>query len=43
VWKGEEYIGKIDDKYIVHTGSLYEEYNPDVQKKIIDLLTANIQ
>lgn len=42
-WKGDEYIGKIDDKYIVHTGTLYEEYNPDVQKKIIDLLIANIQ
>ena len=45
VWKDDdgEYIGKISDKYVVRTGTLYEEYNPDVQKKIIDLLTENIQ
>jgi len=43
VWKGDEYIGKIDDKYVVRTGTLYEEYHPDIQKKIINLLTANMQ
>lgn len=44
VWKGpDEFVGKIDDKYIVHTGTLYEEYNPNVQEKIIDLLTARLR
>ena len=43
IWKGDEYIGRIDDKYVVRTGTLYEEYNPDVQKKIIDLLTSTIR
>ena len=43
LWKGEEFFGLIDDKYIVHTCTFYEEYNPKVQKRIIELLTNRIK
>lgn len=42
IWTGEEKIGKIDDKYNVRNITLYEEYNPDVQKKVLDLLFQNL-
>lgn len=43
VWKGEEYLGLIDDKYVVHLCTLYEEYNPMVQKKIIELMPSYLK
>lgn len=42
VWEGDEYIGRIDDRYNVRLNTLYEEYNPTIQKKIIDLLTTSL-
>ncbi len=38
VWRGKEHIGKVQDRYNVRYNTLYEEYTPDVQKKVIDLL-----
>ncbi len=40
IWEGSEVIGKIDDKYYVKRLTIYEEFNPDVQKKVVDLLTS---
>jgi hypothetical protein len=38
VWRGYENLGVINDKYNVRNNTLYEEFNPDVQRRIIDLL-----
>lgn len=40
VWEGEELMGKISDKYNVRLNTIYEEYNPIVQKRVIELLTS---
>ena len=39
IWEGSEVIGKVEDKY-VRTITIYEEFNPAVQKKVVDLLTS---
>jgi hypothetical protein len=38
VWTGNEELGKIQDKYNVRRNTLYEEHNPAVQRKAVDLL-----
>ena len=39
VWKGNEVIGQLkEDPYNVRNITLYEEFNPDVQKKVIQFL-----
>lgn len=38
VWNGEERVGKLDDKWPVRTVTIYEEYHPDVQNRVMDLL-----
>jgi len=38
IWSGIKEVGMLEDKYI-RTGTLYEEYNPEVQKIIINLIT----
>ena len=40
VWTGEERLGKLDDKYPVRNITLYEEFSPQVQKKVIGLLLS---
>lgn len=40
-WTGKEVIGVLDDKYNVRQNTIYEEYNPIVIRKVIDLLTQN--
>ena len=40
IWTGEERIGKLEDKYPVRNLTLYEEYNYDVQSRVIQLLTG---
>lgn len=40
VWRGEERIGQFEDKYPVRSITLYEEYNPRVQERVIDLLLS---
>ena len=37
-WTGSKKLGKIGDRYNVRTLSIYEELNPDIQKKVVDLL-----
>lgn len=39
-WQGEERIGRLEDKYPVRTITLYEEYNPEIQQRVIDLLLS---
>lgn len=41
VWTGEERIGKLDDKWPVRSVTIYEEYHPTVQSKVIDLLLGS--
>jgi hypothetical protein len=43
VWTGEERLGKFDDKYPVRNITLYEEFNPQVQKRVIDLLLSCVK
>lgn len=38
VWQGEERIGLLEDKYPVRSITLYEEYNPAIQERVIELL-----
>lgn len=38
VWTGEERLGQIQDRYPVRNLTLYEEYDYEVQAKVIDLL-----
>ena len=38
VWKGEERIGKLDDRWPVRSVSIYEEHHPAVQHRVLDLL-----
>jgi len=41
IWKGREVIGQLkEDPYNVRRNTLYEEFNPDIQKKVIQLLLA---
>ena len=37
-WHGSEYIGKLKDRYPVRNITLYEEYNPSIQHRVIELL-----
>lgn len=43
IWRGDEFIGKIDDKYNVRNITLYEEFNPDVQKRVIRLILKQMK
>jgi hypothetical protein len=43
VWTGEERLGKFDDKYPVRNITLYEEFNPRVQKKVIELFLSSVK
>jgi hypothetical protein len=38
VWRGEERIGKLEDKWPVRSVTIYEEHHPEVQARVIDLL-----
>ena len=40
VWQGEERVGLLEDKYPVRSITLYEEYNPTVQERVIELLLS---
>ena len=37
-WKGEDKIGKLNDKWPVRSVTIYEEHHPKVQTRIMDLL-----
>lgn len=38
MWAGEERVGKLDDKWPVRSVTIYEEYHPEVQSKVLELL-----
>lgn len=41
IWKGDELIGKVGDGCdAVRNNTLYEEYNPTIQRKIVSLLSS---
>lgn len=40
VWRGEERIGQLEDKCPVRSITRYEEYNPRIQERVIDLLLS---
>ena len=42
VWTGNEHIGKLNDKWPVRSVTIYEEHNPTVQAKVLDLLLERI-
>lgn len=42
VWNGEERVGKIDDKWPVRSVTIYEEYHPDVQARVLRFLLDGI-
>jgi hypothetical protein len=43
IWTGNKHLGIIQDKYNVRNNTLHEEYNPDIQKRVIALLTQNLR
>ena len=42
VWQGYEVLGRVGDRYNVRNTTIYEEMNPDIQQKVIDLLLTSI-
>lgn len=43
IWQGHEVIGRVDDQYNVRNITLYEEFNPEVQKRTIELLVGRLR
>ena len=43
LWRGEERMGKFDDKYPVRNITLYEEFSRPVQAKVLKLLLSTIK
>lgn len=39
-WKGEDRLGKLEDRWPVRTVTIYEEHNPEVKRRVIDLLLS---
>ena len=40
VWNGEERVGRLDDKWPVRTVTIYEEYHPQIQNRVMELLLS---
>jgi hypothetical protein len=40
VWRGSELIGHLGDRYPVRNITLYEEFNPKIIGRVIELLTS---
>ncbi len=40
VWTGEEHVGKVRDKWPVRSVTIYEEFHPEVQERVIGLLLS---
>ena len=41
VWNREEWVVRLNDKWPVRTVAIYEEYHPDVQNRVMDLLLGS--
>jgi len=42
IWRGKEDLEKINDKYNVRNNTIYEELNPKIQTKIINMILDKI-
>ena len=42
LWKGQEKVGLLKDHWPVRTVTIYEEFNPTVQKRVLNLLMGTI-
>jgi hypothetical protein len=42
LWRGEERIGKLEDKWPVRSVTIFEEHHPDVQARVLQLLLAEL-
>ena len=42
VWSGNEYVGRISDRYPVRFITLYEEFNPEIIRRVIELLVSRL-
>jgi len=40
-WRGNERLGRIADKYNVRNNTMYEEYNPEIITRVIELLLSD--
>lgn len=43
VWKGNEKVGLLKDKWPVRTVTIYEEYHSEVQNRVINLLLNSVK
>ncbi len=39
---GEEDLGKINDKYNIRNNTIYEEFNPEIQTKIVKMILVKL-
>ena len=42
VWSGNEFVGRIRDRYPVRFITLYEEFNPEIIRRVIGLLVSGL-
>ncbi len=42
VWRGNELVGRIRDRYPVRNITLYEEFNPEIIRRVIELLVLRL-
>jgi hypothetical protein len=42
VWSGNEFLGHITDRYPVRSITLYEEFNPEIIRRVIELLVSGL-
>ena len=42
VWRGNELVGRIGDGYPVRNITLYEEFNPEIIRRVIELLVLRL-
>ncbi len=42
IWRGNELLGHIRDRYPVRSITLYEEFNPEIIRRVIELLVSQL-
>jgi hypothetical protein len=43
VWRGNEFVGRIGDRYNVRNITLYEEFSPEIIGRVIRLLVSRLR
>ncbi len=38
LWRGNDHVGQVGDRYNVRNNTLYEEFNPEISRRVIALL-----